>query len=182
MMNLRRYRPGVIWLGLLVALSLVWFAFARTGDNTQSVTITQVVKEAADGDIRRITQVENSRKITVEYKDTHRRVGVSRLPQDTNIFTLLKDANVDPSSIQIDIKEASRWGRLRHPRLPAADALPGRHLRLHDAAGAGQQQPGDVVRQEPGPPLHRQQTHRDVLPTWPGSTKPRKSWSRSSSS
>ena len=46
MMNLRRYRPGVIWLGLLVALSLVWFAFARTGDNTQSTTITQVVKDA----------------------------------------------------------------------------------------------------------------------------------------
>jgi cell division protease FtsH len=112
MMNLRRYRPGVIWLGLLVALSLVWFAFARTGDNTASTTITQVVKDAQNKEIARITQVENSRKITVQYKDSKRRDGVSRLPQDTNIFDLLKDAGVDVSSVQIDIKEASRWGNV----------------------------------------------------------------------
>jgi cell division protease FtsH len=112
MMNLRRYRPGVIWLGLLVALSLVWFAFARTGANTASPTITQAVKAAQNKEIARITQVENSRKITVQYKDSKRRDGVSRLPQDTNIFDLLKDAGVDVSSVQIDIKEASRWGNV----------------------------------------------------------------------
>ena len=81
MMNLRRYRPGVIWLGLLVALSLVWFAFARSGGNTSPTTISQVVNDAKQAKISKITQVENSRKITVEYKDTHRPNGVSRLPR-----------------------------------------------------------------------------------------------------
>src|SRR6476659_10075790 len=112
MMNLRRYRPGVIWLGLLVALSLVWFAFARSGCNTSPTTISQVVNDAKQAKIAKITQVENSRKITVEYKDTHRTNGVSRLPQDTNIFDLLTSAGVDPSTISIEIKEASRWGNV----------------------------------------------------------------------
>src|SRR5687768_18323233 len=108
MMNLRRYRPGVIWLGLLVALSLVWFVFARSGDETSSTTITQVVKDVKQGKVTRITQVENSRKISVEYKDPERRDGESRLPQDTNIFNLLNDSGIDPSTVQIEIKEASR--------------------------------------------------------------------------
>src|SRR6476619_4506099 len=112
MMNLRRYRPGVIWLGLLVALSLVWFAFARSGGNTSPTTISQVVNDAKQAKIAKITQVENSRKITVEYKDTHRTNGVSRLPQDTNIFDLLTSAGVDPSTISIEIKESSRWGNV----------------------------------------------------------------------
>jgi cell division protease FtsH len=113
MMNLRRYRPGVIWLGLLVALSLVWFVFARTGDNMAQTTITQVVKDAKAEDIARITQVENSRKITIQYKDTKRREGVSRLPQDTNIFDVLSQGGVTPDKIPpIDIKEASRWGNV----------------------------------------------------------------------
>src|SRR6476469_2022292 len=112
MMNLRRYRPGVIWLGLLVALSLVWVAFARSGGNTSPTTISQVVNDAKQAKIAKITQVENSRKITVEYKDTHRTNGVSRLPQDTNIFDLLTSAGVDPSSISIEIQEASRWGNV----------------------------------------------------------------------
>jgi len=112
MMNLRRYRPGVIWLGLLVALSLVWFAFARSGGNTTPTTISQVVNDAKQAKISKITQVENSRKITVAYKDTHRADGVSRLPQDTNIFDLLTSAGVDPSTISIEIKEASRWGNV----------------------------------------------------------------------
>jgi cell division protease FtsH len=112
MMNLRRYRPGVIWLGLLVALSLVWFAFARSGENTTPTTISQVVNDAKADKISKITQVENSRKITVQYKDSKRPDGVSRLPQDTNIFDLLTSAGVDPSSISIEIKEASRWGNV----------------------------------------------------------------------
>jgi cell division protease FtsH len=113
MMNLRRYRPGVIWLGLLVALSLVWFAFARTGDNTAQTTISQVVEDAKLGKIDKITQVENSRKITVEYRDKARREGVSRLPQDTNIFDLLSQGGVTADKLPtIDIKEASRWGNV----------------------------------------------------------------------
>ena len=112
MINLRRYRPGVIWIGLLVALSLVWFAFARGGDETQSTTITQVVKDVKEGDVSRITQVENSRKITIEYKDAKRRDGESRLPQDTNIFDLLNDSGADPATIGIEIKQASRWGNI----------------------------------------------------------------------
>jgi cell division protease FtsH len=112
MMNLRRYRPGVIWLALLVALSLVWFVFARSGDDPASTTITQVVKEVKQGKVVRISQVENSRKINIEYKDPKRRDGESRLPQDTNIFNLLNDSGVDPSTVQIDIKEASRWGNI----------------------------------------------------------------------
>jgi cell division protease FtsH len=112
MMNLRRYRPGVIWLALLVALSLVWFVFARSGDDPASTTITQVVKEVKQGKVVRISQVENSRKLNIEYKDPKRRDGESRLPQDTNIFNLLNDSGVDPSTVQIEIKEASRWGNI----------------------------------------------------------------------
>jgi hypothetical protein len=106
MNNLRRYRPGFIWLGLLVALSLIWFAFARNGDNTASTTITQVVKDAKDGKINRITQVEDSRKITIDYKDTKRPEGESRLPPDANILEVLKDAGVDTTAVPIEIKRA----------------------------------------------------------------------------
>jgi cell division protease FtsH len=112
MNNLRRYRPGFIWLGLLVALSLIWFAFARNGDNTASTTITQVVKDAKDGKINRITQVEDSRKITIDYKDTKRPEGESRLPPDANILEVLKDAGVDTTAVPIEIKRASRWGSI----------------------------------------------------------------------
>jgi cell division protease FtsH len=95
-----------------VALSLVWFVFARSGDDPASTTITQVVKEVKQGKVVRISQVENSRKINIEYKDPKRRDGESRLPQDTNIFNLLNDSGVDPSTVQIEIKEASRWGNI----------------------------------------------------------------------
>jgi cell division protease FtsH len=112
MPNLRRYRPGVIWLGLLVVLSLLWFAFARGGEETTSTTISQVVEDVRSGDVFRITQVEDSRSLKIEYKDPERRDGNSRLPPDTNIFDLLANANVDPSTVQIDIKQASSWGSL----------------------------------------------------------------------
>jgi cell division protease FtsH len=112
MTNIRRYRPGVIWLALLVILSLVWFAFARNGGDSTSLTITQVVEDVRNGEVNRISQVEDSRKLTIEYKDAERRHGESRLPPDTNIFELLTDSGINPSTVQIDIKEASSWGSI----------------------------------------------------------------------
>ncbi len=112
MTNLRRYRPGVIWLGLLVGLSLIWFTFARNGNDTTSTTITQVVEDVRQGQVLKITQVEDSRELTIKYVDSERVEGVSRLPQDTNIFDLLSDSGVDPATVQIDIKKASSWGSI----------------------------------------------------------------------
>ena len=109
---LRRYRPGVIWLGMLVALALIWFMFNRTGDSKDQTTITAVISAARNGEVARIIQTENSRGLTIEYKDSRRRDGVSRLPEDTNIFSLLNDSGVDPNSVQIDIKKASNWGNI----------------------------------------------------------------------
>src|SRR3954467_13428405 len=109
---LRRYRPGVIWLGMLVALALIWFMFNRTGDSKDQTTITAVISAARNGEVARIIQTENSRGLTIEYKDSRRRDGVSRLPEDTNIFSLLNVSGVDPNSVQIDIKKASNWGNI----------------------------------------------------------------------
>jgi cell division protease FtsH len=114
MNNLRRYRPGFIWIGLLVALSLIWFVFARGVDQKDPTTITRVIQEAKEGKISRITQVEDSRKINVQYRDSDRKDGESRLPPDSNIFELLQDAGVDleGTSLQVEIKQASRWGNI----------------------------------------------------------------------
>ncbi|HRA47662.1 MAG TPA: hypothetical protein PK819_06315, partial [Thermomicrobiales bacterium] len=94
----KRYRPGVIWIGMLVALAVIWFMFNRTGDAKDQTTITAVVSSVRAGEVNRIIQSENSRAITIEYKDPKRRDGASRLPQDTNIFQLLNDSGVDPNS------------------------------------------------------------------------------------
>ena len=106
MANLRRYRPGVIWLGLLVVLTLVWFVFARNSNDTTSTSITQVVEDVRNGEVRKITQVENSRELTVEYKDAKREDGESRLPQETNIFDLLHDSGVDPATVQMGFRRS----------------------------------------------------------------------------
>lgn len=108
----KRYRPGVIWIGMLVALALIWFMFNRSSDTTDSTTITAVVQSVKAGEVNKIIQTENSQEVTVEYKDSKRRDGVSRLPQDTNIFQVLADSGVDPNTVQIEINKASSWGSI----------------------------------------------------------------------
>jgi cell division protease FtsH len=86
--------------------------FNRAGDAKDQTTITAVVAAVKNGEVSRLVQSEDSRAVSVEYKDSKRRDGESRLPQDTNLFQLLNDSGVDPNSVQIEIKKASSWGNV----------------------------------------------------------------------
>jgi cell division protease FtsH len=113
MRDLRRLRPGVLWLVGLLCLLGFWLFVARGGNDPVHKDISYVVGEIKDGKVRQLTQTENQREVRVEYTDATASDAETRIPSETDLYQILVANGVTPSQlqkVQVEITPASRMG------------------------------------------------------------------------
>lgn len=108
--DLRRVRSSLVWLVLIVAVVALWFIVVNNGSSTQTKPFGTIVTEINQGKVARLTQTQNSDSVRVDYKADGERSAKTLLPTGGNLVQVLKDYNVDPNSVEINVKAASRWG------------------------------------------------------------------------
>jgi len=91
----------VIIVGFFI-LSII-SSFSQFEDQTSKKSLSQVLEEVKKNKIKTIT-VENT-KLTVKYKDG--KTFVSNKEASADIYSILKNANIDSSKIEINIKDTS---------------------------------------------------------------------------
>jgi len=108
--DLKRLRSGAVWVILVIAVITLWF-FVVNGDNsTTTKDFSTVVGEIKADKVSKLVQSSGSDKVKVVYKDDNQRDAKTILPPNTDLITALDTYGVDLTSVDIEVKAASRWG------------------------------------------------------------------------
>ncbi len=102
-------RNGFVWIILIVAVFALWFMLTQGGSDSNNADFGSVADAITNGRVERLVQAEDSNKITVHYLNSEETETV-RLPPDVNIYEALQEYGVNPSTIEIEIKQSSQWG------------------------------------------------------------------------
>src|SRR5215204_1337105 len=108
--DLRRVRSSLVWLVLIVAVVALWFIVVNNDNSAQTKPFGEVVTEIKAGEVLRLTQTQNSDTVRVDYIDEDQRQAKTILPPESNLVDVLDSYGVDPNSVEINVKAASRWG------------------------------------------------------------------------
>jgi len=108
--DLRRIRGSLVWLVLIVAVIALWFIVVNNDSSTQSKPFGEVVTEISSGKVLRLTQTQNSDTVRVDYRDDAAKPAKTILPPGSNLTDVLHNYGVDPNTVEINVKPASRWG------------------------------------------------------------------------
>jgi cell division protease FtsH len=104
-------RSGFVWLLLLVAVSVLWFAYAGNRNSPESVDFTTTVIDAIRrGEVERLVTREGSSEVRVIYTDPSAAEAESRIPPDSNIIEVMASAGLSADAVPIEVEPASRWG------------------------------------------------------------------------
>jgi len=106
-MGSRWMRNSFVYLMILVAVIAIVVVFLRPdSDSTSSKDLSQVISDAKAERVEKIEVKGDSLHVTLldqtEYK--------SRKEDGASIFTILRENDVDPTKLAIDIKEPSKFG------------------------------------------------------------------------
>jgi len=113
MPNRKWLRSGFVWILLLVAVSVLWFAYAGNRPDSRSVDFnTSVVADIKANEIDQLIAKEGSSEVRVQYSDPSRDDAQSRIPPDSNIIEVLAAAGVSADAVPIEVERASRWGAI----------------------------------------------------------------------
>ncbi|MDQ3549662.1 MAG: cell division protein FtsH, partial [Chloroflexota bacterium] len=104
-------RSGFVWIILIIAVIAVWFMITQGGSDPRQVDFGDVAQSIEAGRVERLEQREDSRQVTVHYRDESSPEAF-RLPPDVDIYQALEQygINVATSELQIDIQQSSQWG------------------------------------------------------------------------
>jgi cell division protease FtsH len=108
--DLRRVRSSLVWLVLIVAVVALWFIVVNNDNSTQTKPFSEVASEIQNGEVLRLTQSQNSDTVKVDYKDESQDSAKTILPPDSNLVDVLAGYGIDPNTVEINVKPASRWG------------------------------------------------------------------------
>ncbi|HET8522676.1 MAG TPA: ATP-dependent zinc metalloprotease FtsH [Thermomicrobiales bacterium] len=108
--ELKRLRSSVVWVILIVAVIALWFIVVNGGSSETNKDFSTVIGEIKAGQVARLVQSEGSDTIHVAYQDESMHEAKTILPPNTDLISALKDYGVDLNSVEIRVKEASRWG------------------------------------------------------------------------
>ncbi len=108
--EIKRLRSSVVWVILIVAVIALWFIVVNNDSSAQRKDFSAVAAEIKDGRVSRLEQSQGSSTVWVYYKDDTPKAKTI-LPSDrTDIFETLANFGIDPSTVPVDVKPASRWG------------------------------------------------------------------------
>jgi cell division protease FtsH len=112
--DLKRLRSSVVWVILIVAVIALWFIVVNGDNSTRSKDFSTVVEEVKAGQVAKLILSQDSDKVQVIYRDEGVDNARTILPPNTDIIGALKNYGVNldknPSPVDIEVKEASRWG------------------------------------------------------------------------
>src|SRR5260221_1287508 len=136
--RLMSFVRGTLIYGLIALAALVFFiGFSDTGKGGDQVPISQVVNDVKEGKVNKI-QVEGD-KVVASYKDN--KTVVSRKESGESIFQVLKSSDVDPKTVNIEVKDTSvqqAWLSLLGTVLPIGIMIVFFALIFRQAKDAGQ--------------------------------------------
>jgi cell division protease FtsH len=96
---------------LLVAVSVLWFAYAGNRPDAPSVDFnSSVLADIERGEVERLIAQEGSSEVRIQYTDPSRDDAQSRIPPDSNIIEVLAAADISANAVPIEVEPASRWG------------------------------------------------------------------------
>ena len=148
MANGKRKKISPRWINIikglavyvLVGLAALIFFVNLSGGSTPSneVPISQVVNDVKDNKVDKLTVEEN--KVTAKLKDGGKEVVAHKEPSES-VYQTLKDADVDPKSVTIEVKDTSlsqAWVGILGTVLPIALMVGFFFLIFRQAREAGQ--------------------------------------------
>lgn len=110
MPNRKWLRSGFVWLFVLVAICVIWFAIAGNRGSPDRVDFnTSVVADIRDGTVERLVAQDGSSNVRVYYTDD-RDMAETRIPPESNIIDILAAADISADAVPIEVDAASRWG------------------------------------------------------------------------
>ncbi|MBI2872242.1 MAG: ATP-dependent metallopeptidase FtsH/Yme1/Tma family protein [Chloroflexi bacterium] len=107
-MGSRWFRNSFIYLLIIVAVVAIFAMFWPGRGGAEEVDISQVVRMAKTGEVRKIVVTGNNLTVTRSSGETVK----STKEAGTSVFELLGNAGVDVSGIEIRIKESSGFGNV----------------------------------------------------------------------
>ena len=161
-MNTARPRNNLVYLLIIVAIGAIIFTALRSNTApSEDVPLSEVAAMINAGKVKEIVVSGDDVRV-----DTGSDVVTSHKDSNSDLASQLKSLGVDAAklaAIKYVVDRPPEWGSLLSTiELSAARlARRGPDL-LHVPAGAGHQQSGDVVRQEPRAHVHRRASHGDV--------------------
>jgi cell division protease FtsH len=106
-------RSGIVWVVLITAVVVLWFAFTNNARDPQNVDFnTTVIGQIRNGEVERLVTREGDSKVVVHYTTNNPDIAESRLPPDTNVIDVLTAAGLDADVVPIEVQPASRWGSI----------------------------------------------------------------------
>ena len=153
-------------IAILIVLFFMGYLLFTWYNNQQAsiptIPISQVAQDIQSEQIQEIIVVQDD--LEIHYAGTKQ--AKARKESTSDLTAQLTSFGVTPAQLAKGKdrgQSAQRLElRLQPAGLPAAGPGARRLHLLHGAPGAGHQQPGDVVRQEPGAHVHRRQAHRHL--------------------
>ncbi len=113
MPNRKWLRSGVVWLILIVAVSVLWFTYAGSRGNANTVDFnTSVVADIKADKVEKLVTQERSSRVEVHYTDDNRPVATTRLPPETNVVEVMDSVGLAADAVPIEVNQASRWGAI----------------------------------------------------------------------
>ena len=105
----RLLRNGFVWIILIIAVIAVWFMITQGGSDPRQVDFGEVAQDIEAGSVERLEQREDSRQVTVHYRNEESPAAF-RLPPDVDIYQALEQYGLNASQVSIDIQRSSQWG------------------------------------------------------------------------
>ncbi len=103
-------RSSFVYVILIVAVIALWFTFVSGGGEARRLSFNEVADQIKLGEVEKLVQTAGSQEVRVEYKDDVKKPAATELPPQTTILDNLEAYGLTTDQIQIETKEASRWG------------------------------------------------------------------------
>ncbi len=107
----KSFRSSFVYVGIAVAVIALWFVFLGAGDRTRDLTFGTLVEQIGAGQVSRLVQEDGSSAVEVRYNANRANTEV-RVPDNTDIISILQAYGVDLSTVDVQIERGSRWGGL----------------------------------------------------------------------
>jgi len=108
-------RNSFVWVIIMVAMLVLFFTFMGNRTPNNEIAISKVIQDVREGRVTQINGTDESTNIKVCYGDCKipENVKTSKLPTGTDIYELLKNANVtaeQSKGLVVSVEPAPQWG------------------------------------------------------------------------
>ena len=101
-------RSSFVYVIIAVAVIGLWFLFLSAGHDPRTITFAQLARDINAGHVSRLVETDGQSTITIHYNDNNA-AAETRVPPNTDVFTILSAYGVDLNHVNVEVDRASRW-------------------------------------------------------------------------